>query len=168
MRTTFISPALLAVVLCLVAGAAIAGECKPVNVRIGPADWDGLTSCSALGQDFDFCLDSPITGTLNGTWHYYNVDENGMDIPVADPYPSSTIWWALGAIETNRGEIYVQDISVVNWDALDAIPGTEPAVAIENITGGTGRYEGAWGWFGVIFDNLGDWRGWARGVICTP
>ncbi len=66
---SFIVHAALVVVLCLVAGAAIAGECKPIEVRIGPSTY--LGSCTYDGTDYLYCIDAPLKGTFNGTWHYY-------------------------------------------------------------------------------------------------
>ena len=43
-----------------------------------------------------------------------------------------------------------------------------PMVTISNITGGTDAYEGAWGWFGIILDDQGAWKGFLKGEICTP
>jgi hypothetical protein len=158
MRRTLFLTSLLMGLVCLTASPLAAEDCRPINVRIaGPGVFIG--PCSALGMDFDFCLDIPLRGTLNGTWHYYNVDGNGLDIPVDPPYPSSSVFWALGAIETNRGDLYLEDITTIHWGVPNAV------VAILNITGGTGKYDGATGWFGAIDDGE---HGWVQGEVCTP
>jgi len=182
MQRTLLSHALLVVVLCLVAGAAIAGECKPINVRIGPSDFLGACSYAPpeYGEmDFAFCIDAPLRGTLRGTWHYYGPLDNGVYWPPPaslDPYvpsfppaPYSALLagWALDVIETNRGEIWAQDNYVFNFNAIGD-QALFPFVSLSSITGGTGAYEYAEGWFGVIADDAGGWRGFMRGEICTP
>jgi len=174
MQRTLISHALLVVVLCLVAGAAVAGECKPVHVRIGPSTY--LDPCEYAGIDFLYCIDAPLRGTFRGTWHYYGEWDNGVFWPELDaagdpifdpaPYSGFVAGWALGVIETRRGEVYLQDNYLWNFNAISA--DHVPFVSAINIKGGSGKYEGASGWLGVIADDSGDWRGFMKGVICTP
>ena len=57
------------VVACLVASAAVADQCKPINARIGPTTY--LDPCTYNGTDYLYCADAPIMGTINGMWHYY-------------------------------------------------------------------------------------------------
>lgn len=155
--------AVLVVALCLVAGAAVAGECKPIEVRIGPSTY--LDSCPPT---FLYCIDAPLKGTFNGTWHFFG---EGGQVEGEPEEPYSWLWagWALDVIETNRGTIYAQDNWMWNLSALES--GSKaglPMVTISNITGGTDAYEGATGWIGMILDDQGDWRGFMKGEICTP
>jgi len=128
-------------------------------------------------MDFEFCIDTPLRGTLRGTWHYYGPADNGVDWPPLDvdgnpefdpdPYSALLAGWALDVIETRRGMIWAQDNYVFNLNVMGNEAGF-PFVAISSITGGTGHYDGAWGWFGTIADDAGGWRGFMRGEICTP
>ena len=160
--------------LCLVAGVAIADECKPVHVRIGLSTY--LDPCVYQEIDFLYCIDAPLKGTLRGTWHYYGEETNGVfwpplnddGDPIFDPAPYSAMvaGWALGLIETNKGELYVQDNYLWNFNTIT--DNHLPFVTLMNVTGGSGMYDGASGWLGVIADDSGNWRGFMKGVICTP
>ena len=169
MKRALVTQVCLVLALCLAAQAAIAGECKPINVRVGPSTY--LDPCTYNGMDFEFCIDAPLRGTLRGTWHYYGPADNFVEWSdvVNDPPVFSPFWagWALDVIETNRGEIWAQDNYLFNLNVMGNKAGF-PFVAISSITGGTGHYEGAWGWFGTIADDAGGWRGFMRGEICTP
>jgi hypothetical protein len=103
---SFIVHAALVVVLCLAAGVAIAGECQPVEVRIGPSTY--LDSCP---PGYLYCIDAPLKGTFNGTWHFYGDGGQVEGEPGVENQPYSWLWagWALDVIETNRGTIYAQD-----------------------------------------------------------
>jgi hypothetical protein len=167
MQRTLISHACLVVVLCLVAGAALAGECKPINVRIGPSTY--LDPCTYDGTDYLYCIDAPIRGTLNGIWHYYG---EGGQVEAYPDSPYSSLWagWAIDVIETNRGTIYAQDNWLWNLSVgdLEGIKAGWPMVTISVITDGTDQYEGASGWIGMILDDTGNWRGFMKGEICVP
>ena len=163
---SFIVHAALVVVLCLAAGVAIAGECQPVEVRIGPSTY--LDSCP---PGYLYCIDAPLKGTFNGTWHFYGDGGQVEGEPGVENQPYSWLWagWALDVIETNRGTIYAQDNWMWNLSALES--GSKaglPMVTISNITGGTDAYEGATGWIRMILDDQGYWRGFMKGEICTP
>jgi hypothetical protein len=164
MKSAVNSFALLAVVLLLPSAAAFGGECKPVHARIGPATY--LDPCEYSGIEFFYCIDTPLRGTFRGTWHYYAEEDNGVLPEPGDPYSPFIAGWALGLIETNKGEVFLQDNYLWNLNAISA--DHVPFVSAINITGGSGKYEGASGWLGVIADDSGNWRGFMKGVICTP
>jgi len=174
MQRTLISHACLVVVLCLVAGGAVASECKPVHVRVGPATY--LDPCVYQEIAFAYCIDTPLRGTFRGTWHYYGELDNGVywppldddDLPLFDPDPYSAFvaGWGLGAIVTNKGDVYIQDNYL--WNLYAISDDHVPFVSVMSIEGGSGKYEGASGWLGVIADDSGDWSGYMKGVICTP
>ena len=164
MRSLFLTAALG--VLCLVASAAMAEQCQPINARVGASTY--LDPCTYQGTDYLFCIDAPIMGTINGIWHYYGEGDQVEGLP--DP-PYSSLWagWALDVIETTRGTIYAQDNWMWNLSAIDSgYKAGLPMVTISIITGGTDHYEGASGWIGMILDDQGAWRGFMRGEICTP
>lgn len=154
--------------LSLVATAVLADQCKEINVRVGAVEY--LEPCTYMDIEFFFCIDAPTKGTLNGTWHFYGELGNGIAWPEdgSDPAPYSPLvaGWGLGEFETNKGTIKVQDNWMVNGNVNE--PDEFFFVSHMNITGGTGDYEGATGWIGVVADSVGDWRGWARGEVCTP
>jgi hypothetical protein len=165
---SFILPAALVVVLVLVAGPVMADECEPINARFQVGTY--LDPCTYNGIDFDYCIDTPIWGTINGMWHFYGEEENWLGADPGPPYSSLWAGWALDVIETRRGTIYAQDNWLWNLSAF-GLEGTKaglPAVQLSIITGGTGQYEDASGWFGVILDDSGYWRGFMKGEICTP
>jgi hypothetical protein len=163
----FVLYAAVIAVVGLVATAAMAGGCQPINVRIGPSTY--LDPCTYDGTDYLFCIDAPIKGTLNGIWHYYG---EGGQVEAYPDSPYSSLWagWALDVINTSRGTIYAQDNWLWNLSVLDleGIKAGLPMVTISTITGGTDQYEGASGWIGMILDDSGVWRGFMRGEICTP
>jgi hypothetical protein len=168
-KRTVICSALLIIALCLVASAAMADQCKPINARLPAGEY--LGDCTYNNMDFAFCIDTPVTGTLKGTWHYYGPEGNAVNWPddASDPFPYSsfTAGWALDVFETNKGMIYAQDNYLFNGSVVGNRAGF-PFVSLSSITGGTGHWEGAWGWFGVIADDAGGWKGFMKGEICTP
>jgi hypothetical protein len=157
------------VLLVVAASAAMAEpQCQPINVRVGQAT--SLGTCVFDGTEYGVCVDTPLKGTLNGIWHFYG--DGGFVTAFPDP-PFSSLFagWGLDAIETNRGAIYAQDNYIWNLSVfgLEGTKAAIPAVSLSVITGGTGHYEGATGWFAAIYDDGGGgWRGFIRGEICTP
>ena len=141
------------VVLCLFASTAVWGEkCKKVNSRhlepgtilYGPENCDG----------YDGCVTSKISGTFNGTLtERFNF---------ADSYHLIDDAWAFtnyGVIETKQGELFFRERSMADFEAPDGF------VVHINVTGGTGRYEGATGWM-AYFDNFaGNSTTWG-GEVC--
>ncbi|MEJ2086348.1 MAG: hypothetical protein P8Y44_11820 [Acidobacteriota bacterium] len=166
-RQILCTSVLLATVL--VAGIALADECKPVNARLGQSVYS-TESCMYMGIEFLYCAQTPVSGNLKGTWHYYGEEDNGLfwpeDFSDPSPYSSLLTGWALGVIETKVGSITVQDNFLANLNNLTS--DSFPFVTMLHITGGTGRYDGATGWMGVIADDVRDWRGYMHGEICTP
>jgi len=165
----FVLYAALIVAVGLVASAAMADQCKPISVRLPAGEY--LGSCEYNGVPFEFCIESPVTGTLNGIWYYYGPASNWVEWSDENPAPPSysPFWagWALDVIATNQGEIWAQDNFLFNLNTSGNKAGF-PIVSISSITGGTGHYEEAWGWFGVIADDSGNWKGFMKGEICVP
>ena len=159
----------LAIGFFLVAGAAAADTCKPINVRLPAGEYVG--ACEYNGMEFEFCIEAPVKGTLNGAWFYYGEADNFVewsdevnDPPVYSPFLAG---WALDVIDTNQGEIWALDNYLLNLNVMGNRAGA-PFVSMSSITGGTGHWEGAWGWFGVIADDAGTWKGFMKGEICVP
>ena len=66
--------------------------------------------------------------------------------------------------------IYAQDNWLINTSffGLEGFEAELPVVTLSVITGGTGKWEGATGWLGIILDDQGEWRGFMKGEICSP
>ena len=144
-----------------------------MNSRIGASEY--LSNCTYDGTYYQYCIDAPVKGTINGIWHYLAPPGGNSVTAFPDPpYSSLQAGWALDVMETNRGDIYAQENWMFNLSVFDAdvfspnAKALSPAVTISVITGGTGQYEGASGWIGMIFDDSGQWRGFMKGEICTP
>jgi len=82
--------------------------------------------------------------------------------PLPD-YPGMWSGWSLAVMKTNRGELWAQEAFVFHFDALTSDFGF-PFSSTMSITGGTGAYEGATGWIGVIANDFG---GIMRGQVCV-
>ena len=159
---------LAVVVLFGVASSATAQDCRPVFARVGVATYlDG--PCYYNGEEYVFCVDTPLKGMLRGTWHFLSKPAwNIFELEVPDGtlgIPGWDLWvgWSLSVIETHQGDIIMQENEILNLDAYfnyGAISG------MANIIGGTGRYEGATGWIGVVFTE--SQGGVLRGMVCSP
>ena len=150
----------------LVASIASAGECKPINVRAGAAVY--LDPCEYQGDSFEFCIDTPINGTINGTWHYYGPADNAVFVdfpPGVGDYPGLAAGWALDVLSANDGEIWAQNAYVFHYDTWSLAQDFVYS-STSYITGGTGKYAGATGWFGFVGSELKG--GIIHGEICTP
>jgi hypothetical protein len=159
--------AFLVFVVCLMVSNATAGDCKKVIAKIGPATY--LDECSYDGVDYIWCIDTPVTGNLRGTWHYLSSPEvNFFDLAVPDGVlgiPGWSLWvpWNLSVFETHKGDIITQDNEILNLDVFDSY-GALSGMAF--VIGGTGDYEGATGWLGYVITEAEG--GELRGLICTP
>ena len=168
MKRTITCNALLIIGLCLVASAAMADQCKPINARVGESTYYTCPEAEEGETQYLWCIDAQVTGTINGTWHYYG-DGGQVEAYPGDPYSSLWSGWALDVFETKGGMIYAQDTWLWNLDAAEAgYKAGLPMVTISNINGGTGPYEEASGWIGMILDDTGAWRGFMKGEICIP
>ena len=47
-------------VLCLVVSSAAAGDCKKIIAKVGAATY--LDECSYDGEDYVWCIETPVTG----------------------------------------------------------------------------------------------------------
>jgi hypothetical protein len=157
----------LVIVVCMATSIVTADDCKKVIANAGVAEY--FEGCSYNGVDYAWCLDTPVTGNLKGTWHILaNPDWNAWEltVPVGIPgIPSWDLWatWNLSVFETRKGDIITQANEIAHLDVFftyGAISGTA------FITGGTGNYEGATGWIGWVVTETGG--GALRGEICTP
>jgi hypothetical protein len=171
MKRILIRLTFLVLSACLAAGGVVADECKSVYANTMTPIL--LGACEFEGVQYGFCLDVPLTGTLNGTWHYYGPPNNWVDVPGVCgsdgpvPMPGFTGFsagWALDVLELNDGGIRAQDAYMLHWDVY--FGGKFAFASISSIDSGTGKYEGASGWFGFVGSELDG--GIIRGEICTP
>lgn len=152
--------------LGLAAATAFAGDCKKIIANVGPSTY--LDECSYDGVDYIWCIDAPLTGNLRGTWHFlsapdWNIWE--LTVPEVLGIPGWDLWvgWSLTVIETQKGDIIAAENEVINLDAYNAYGALSGAASI---VGGTGDYEGATGWFGIVVTEAEG--GVMRGMVCTP
>ena len=165
MQRTLLSPALLVVVLCLVAGAAIAGECKPIRAHAGTATY--FDDCEYDGTTYLGCVETPIRGTLNGTWVFYYTADNTVDLPdLPLDWSGVSSGWGLGVYKTNKGKVFAQEAWVSHWDLAPPVVDYYIFSGNSLITGGTRHWMGATGWLGFVGDEANG--GVIRGEICTP
>lgn len=158
---------ILLVLLCFTAFAADAGDCKDIIANVGPATY--LDTCSYDGIDYVWCIDTPLSGNLLGTWHYLSSPEfNVFELTVPDDALGIAGWdlwvvWSLMVVETKKGDIIAAENEILNldtWGAYGAISG------MARVVGGTDDYEGASGWIGFVITETNG--GEVRGVVCTP
>lgn len=152
--------------LAVVANVTSAGECKPINVRAGAAIY--LDPCEYQGLAYEFCIDTPIKGTINGIWHYYGPTDNAVQVPLppgVGNYSGMAAGWALDVLSANGGEVWAQNAYIYHYDTWSL---TQDFVysSTSYIIGGTGKYAGATGWFGFVGSELKG--GIIHGEICTP
>jgi hypothetical protein len=163
-KLLFVISSLLA--FCLAAPSVTAGGCKKIIANAGASYF--YEGCSYGGEDYLWCLDTPITGNLNGTWRFMSrPDWNAFELTVEDVLGigSWDLWvvWALGVFETQKGDIITQETDLLN---LDAYFDYGALSSMSYIIGGTGDYEGATGWLGAVVTETEG--GVLRGEICTP
>lgn len=157
----------LLLLLCLAASSASAGECKKIIAGIGASIL--LEECSYDGEDYLWCIDTPVTGNLKGTWHFYSrpYDNGFYDLQVPDVLgiPGWDLWvvWELNVFETKKGDIIAQGNDLLNVDAYFDYGALS---SMSYIIGGTGKYEGATGWLGAVATETEG--GVLRGKVCTP
>jgi hypothetical protein len=141
------------VVICLVfSTVALGKDCKRINARAGKVGEERYApDCGG----YDVCQSVQLKGTPNGVYTYYaNWD---TFFPYVD---DTTLVFADDVIiETNHGEIFVEERGVIHLNAPGGL------VIHANITGGTGRYQGATGWWGNVGSSQ---RSTLEGEICYP
>jgi len=151
---------------CLAVPSATAADCKKIIAGVGASNF--YEGCSYNGEDYLWCIDTPVTGNLKGTWRFMSrPDWNAFELTVEDilGIGSWDLWvvWSLGVFETNDGDILTQETDLLNVDAYF----NYGAVSIMTyIIGGTGKYEGATGWLGAVATETEG--GVLRGKVCTP
>ena len=143
------------VVLCLFASTAVWGEkCKRVNATMeaGPILFD--PDCDG----FDVCQSADLMGTPNGV---YTAFLNWDGIIEVDETTIVNI--NISTIETNHGELFLDERLIFHTEALNGF------AVHSNVTGGTGKYEGAIGWM-VSYLEFTEKKstGLLRGEICFP
>lgn len=157
----------LILVVCLMVSHATAGDCKKVIANVGLSEY--LDPCTYNGVEYLWCIDTPVTGNLKGTWHIFaNPDFNAWDLTVPTGIPGIPSWelyvtWNLSVVETKKGEIIAQANEILNLDVFDNFGAISGMVFV---TGRTGDYEGASGWIGWVASETGG--GVLQGLICTP
>jgi hypothetical protein len=166
MKTRILLGCLLLAV-CLAPAVIEATDCKKIIANAGVAVVPD--ACSYNGVDYFWCIDTPMTGNLKGTWHILaNPEWNAWELTVPDGIPGIPSWdlwatWNLSVFETKKGDIITQANEIAHlgvYFTYGAISGTAL------ITAGTGVYEGATGWIGWVVTEANG--GEIRGEICTP
>jgi len=162
-KILFVISLLLA--FCLAAPSATAGDCKKISAGAGASNF--YEGCSYDGEDYLWCIDTPVTGNLKGTWRFMSrPDWNAFELTVEDilGIGSWDLWvvWSLGVFETNEGDILTQETDLLNVDAYFNYGALS---TMSYIIGGTGKYEGATGWLGYVGTETGG--GVLRGEVCT-
>jgi len=164
---------------CLVfASIGVAGpkECESVQFT-GPAvligEWwepppveilDLMDQCYSrdIVDQFQFCMSNPITGTVSGDWilcgNYGFFQENKLGF-------SALNWTNPGLIRTKQGLICTAEQSLSAGEGERFF-----FVALEEITGGTGKYGGATGWLAIQkpISHASKGRFSFGGWICRP
>jgi hypothetical protein len=165
MKREFLT-AVLVIAVCLAAPSVSADDCRKIIANAGVAVFPD--ECSYNGVDYAWCIDTPMTGNLKGTWHILaNPDWNAWELTVPDGIPGIPVWdlwatWNLSVFETKKGDIVTQANEIVVLDSYftyGALSGTAL------IIGGTGVYDGATGWIGWVVTEADG--GAVRGEICT-
>jgi len=142
------------VVLCLFANTIALGQtCKRINAK---AAKPGSVLYAPDCNGYDTCGSAEVKGTPNGIYTYY-ANWDSFLVSVDD---TTLVFIDDVVIETNHGEIFVEERGVVHLGAPDGY------VIHANITGGTGRYEGATGWWGNVTSYTG--KSTMSGEICLP
>ena len=143
------------VVLCWSASSFVWGEkCKEVVIgktHVGPILY-GPENCDG----YDGCATSKISGTFSGTL-FEAFYEDDFYFVVDDTYAFTNY----GVIETKQGELFFTELSVADFAAPDGF------AMHANVTGGTGRYEGATGWMAYCGNFEGTDIKWV-GEVCWP
>jgi len=136
------------VLICLTTGLAVAGDCKPIRVQVGAAVY--LPPCEYLGADYEYCIETPVVGTLNGVWRFYGPAGNWVDVPAPMPrYSGLAGGWGLDVFVTTEGELYSQNAYVWHYDTWSVAQDFVYS-STSYITGGTGKFEGVTGWLGFV------------------
>ncbi len=145
-------------------------QCSHVKGQFGEQVF--LDPCMYQGHEYEWCVELPMFGTLNGTYRYFGGPET--EYALAVPPGALGHSWMFGAtaalvvFDTNRGEVFGEENLIFHYD--------EPWSFAEFVvfTGGTGHYEGATGWMGTLSSfeypqgtSLVE-TGFYWGVICTP
>jgi len=156
----------LLLALSLAASSVAAGECKKIIAGAGPSIY--YEGCSYDGEEYLWCIDTPITGNLRGTLRFMSrPDWNAFELTVDDVLGigSWDLWvvWALGVFETHKGDIISQETDTLNLDVYLTYGALS---TMHYIIGGTGDYEGATGWIGSVLTETEG--GVIRGEVCTP
>jgi len=143
------------VVLCLFASTAVWGEkCKRVNANLftGPLLFDPAPECNG----YTLCQAVYLDGTPNGTmWTFMNLPDGFIEWD-----DGTFINITVSVLETKHGELFFDDRAITAPDAPEGF------VLHSNVTGGTGRYEGATGWLAYYLEYLEGNEGIMRGEIC--
>jgi hypothetical protein len=143
------------VVLCVLATTpAWAEKCKQVTIAHGKIiSWlEGPENCDG----YDGCVTLEVSGTFNGT-----LTESWFDADAVHVVDATWTFTNYAVIETPHGKIYFLERSIADFAAPNGF------AFHANVTGGTGRYEGATGWLGA-FDSFEGGAGRTGGEVCWP
>ena len=139
-------------------------KCKTVEVHISDYwEFAGIGPCGEAG----WCGEGRTTGTLNGLFF-----GSGLDSEIEYPsFGDSHVWRGQYTFETNHGEIFTTTTGVQYWQTFFA-GGVATNQESHAVTGGTGRYEGATGYFLVNFEffppDFFPGTGEMSGQVCWP
>ena len=144
-------------VLGLFSGTALADQsCREVQANVTEIS-SVFTGSNPICNGFDNCQYVEIRGTLNGQWWaFWDIEDEEF---VANF--TALVFATEDVFKTNRGEIYAQELAIINFSATDAF------VSHIGVTGGTDAYEGATGWIAAYVANFSDANGRLEGEICT-
>lgn len=158
--------------LLLVFPAAFADE-KCQRIR-GQAEFVGFEEpCHFDGTEYAFCIVAETRGTLKGTWVSYFQEDwtvlleelEGLPIPTPPGAFESLYNREFDVFTSRRGEIWGESQYVFDLRVVESGGGTAVPVII---TGGSGKYEDAYGWITPIVTNADLTTFSMHGRVCRP
>jgi len=160
------------IIFVLIVGALFMAEnalaqmkCKTVVVHMSDYwEFAGIEDCGLQG----YCGEGRLIGTFNG-----QLFVSGLDSDLKYPYGEShsTVWKGQATVETMHGEIFTTTMGVNYWQTFWS-GGVVTNSESHAVTGGTGRYEGASGYFLMYYEFFPPYffpgTGEITGQICWP
>ena len=144
--------------------------CRNMNGHGGDSS-EPIFDCEFGGDTFDFCFESSLRGTINGSlMEYYNWDwfyyfaPPLKDFGVPAPNYGSYYMREVDLFMSKQGELWGEAQYVIDWYNI-----TLGGVAVPiMITGGTGMYEDAYGWITLTVTDPGLTNFTYDGRVCWP
>jgi hypothetical protein len=150
--------------LFMAENALAQSKCKTVEVHMNNYwEFAGIDACGVAG----WCGEGRIVGTLNGSFF-----GSGLDLDIEYPsFGDSHVWRGQYTFDTNHGEIFTTTTGVQYWQTFFA-GGVATNQESHAVTGGTGRYERATGYFLVNLEfvppDFFPGTGEMTGQVCWP